>query len=277
MIATLRSPGFKRPLSFNVPASFADLSAKQLVVLANMLSVFTKTQACIFFILHVAKLRVMSTGSFTLNNNLSGWMLRRGVFGRRFLLADRDVVHLSGLLSWLFDKNGELNITLSTLPDCSHFIRNPLITPGPALTTLSFEQYTHADTHFQNFATSKNVADLNKMVCALCTPSFNSDNYLDLMPQVEKLNYWIRIVLFWYFLGSRRVLTHVFPNLFSSGSGDDKPSDVYLQYMALTSSMCESPADISAVKKQLAWDVFSFLEEKIKANKKLEEQLKKYK
>jgi hypothetical protein len=41
--------------------------------------------------------------------------------------------------------------------------------------------------------------------------------------------------------------------------------------------MCDSPSEISNVKIQLAWDVFSFLEEKIKANKRAEEQLKKYK
>ena len=45
--------------------------------------------------------------------------------------------------------------------------------------------------------------------------------------------------------------------------------------MKLTSGMIETPADISETKKQLVWDVFSYLDEKIKAFKATKKNLKK--
>ncbi len=273
----LTDPSSKKSIRFVLPGSFSELNSDQLTHLAFFVNTAPKHLALINFILYLSNLVVVRAGSFFIDNNSAAWVVRRKWHTRRYLVCDRDLMYLISLLDWMFD-NDQLNITLSNFPSDSKYVKR-LVSPGPAFTTLSYEQYTHADTHFSNFYKSKDFDELFKMICALCASNFHTDTYLDNLAHVRRFNRWYCMVIFWYFIGSKKVIAKVFPNLFSipdntSASAD---SDVYLQYMSLTSAMCDSPSEISNVKIQLAWDVFSFLEEKIKANKRAEEQLKKYK
>lgn len=275
----LSPPDSKRCIEFVIPDSMNSLNSADLIRLAELSHSCPKYQALILFVIHISGLRVETSGSYGVGSDKTAWILRRGLRGKRMLISDRDMLHLASLLDWVY-VNDELNVSLSALPsDFCRFIPRKLCVPGPAFTTLSFEQYTHADTHFHNFAKNSDIDELNKMICAITAAKFDSETYLNNTKRVAAMPYWLRIVIFWYYMGSKKTLSLAFPNLFSAGSGDGeaKQVDVYMQYMELTSSMCESPADIIPTEKTLAWKIFSYLEAKIKANKKLEESLKKYK
>lgn len=267
---TTRHTRHPRTSVFKTIDSWNSLTWAEAVKLAQLSSDFGKTEAIIKFFFHTNKLHPVKIDpvAFKIDGDTYyASILRRRL--RRFAISDIDFAAIVKLYSWIYGESDtpDSAITSSSLLPKLHVYNDTLIPPADALTSLTYQQYTIADVWFQKFMKTKELQYLDKLIVSLYSLNgrFNADSYTDYLPIIEDMTFYEKLVVLWYYLGCRKLLAKVFIHLFKTSDKDpETTSDPMLAWMRLTAGMIETPADISVTKKELLWDVFSYLDEKIK-------------
>lgn len=284
---TTRHRRKNKTYEYYMPGSWNELSIPQAVKLAELTSSYSKTEALLRFVFWLNNFSVIRQepviySGMNYRYKTKKWrkvvgddeeikaarVIRKGF--KRFIITDTDLNYITSIVEkWIFNGNEAPTSFLYVSKFKSIPINNDKLNPPcDVLTNCTYEQYTYIDTHFQNFMESKDTADLNMMICAMhqINTEFNSKMYLAYMPVFIDLPFYQKMVYLWFFIGCRKVLSHTFKNLFKESENDTKTkSDPILASIRLTSGMVRIPAHINPTKKELVWDIFSYLDEKIKA------------
>lgn len=277
---TTRHTRHPRTSVFRTIDNWNSLTWREAVKLAQLTSDFGKTEAIIKFFLHTNKLRVLNENPIAYKigeETFYASLLRRRLC--RFAISDLDMATIVKSYKWIYGETETPDSSISSssfLPKFNVY-NETLIPPADALTSFTYQQYTIADVWFQKFMKTKELKYLDTLIVSMYSVNgrFNPDTYADYLPVIKDLSFYEKLVILWFYLGCRKLLANVFVHLFKTSDKDpETTSDPMLAWMRLTAGMIETPADISVTKKELLWDVFSYLDEKIK---QFEETKSKYK
>lgn len=264
---TTRHTRKPRTYEFQIIDGWSNLTWKQAILLADLTSRLNQTDAIIRFFLKINNLHVVRIKR--ISQDVEGYKFESTVLRyklQRFVISDLDMTDIVKKHSWIYADQPapDPNIKSSNiLPKLKG-----LLPPADALTSLNYEQYTIADAHFQRFISKHETRFLDKLIATLYTTdgTFNADDIDNNIRAVRSLSFAEKTVILWYYLSCRKFLSEVFVNLFQTGdASEETKSDPMLAWMKLTAGMIDTPADISVTKKQLVWDVFSYIDEKIRA------------
>lgn len=270
---------------FQIVKGWSHLTWKQAILLADLTSRLNMTEAIIQFFLRINKLHVVRFPRII--TRVEGIAFESTILRyrfRRFVISDLDMSDIVKQHSWIYGDQQAPDpaiIVSNILPSIARVTRvrlkETLLPPANALTSLTYEQYTLADVWFQRFVSKGDIESLNQLIATLYTDgTFNPDKIETNLSAVKRLSFPQKTVILWFYLSCRKFLAKTFIHLFEASESDEKTkSDPILAWMKLTSGMIETPADISETKKQLVWDVFSYLDEKIKAFKAIKKKQKK--
>lgn len=246
------------------------LSWKQAVKLAELSSTYDKTTTLITFFFWLNNIKVLKKDPIIYQIDGAEYcasIVRHKL--RKFALSDIDLARIVKQFDWVYGAENSPNSYMSSssiLPKLP-INNNRLFPPADALSSLTYEQYTIVDIYYHRFMKSKKDTDLSLMIAALYSVNgkFDPETYAEYIPVFDELTFYDRLVILWFYIGSRKILEKTFCHLFSQSESSEKTkSDPMLAWMKLTAGMLESPADLSVTKKQLVWDVFSYLDEKIR-------------
>lgn len=256
--------------------SWQELNLKHLLKLANLTTTYSKEHAKTMFFLWINKLKVSKQDPICYAPGKYARVIKRGF--KRFVIADLDMAYILRRFEWIYNNQSTPDSKMfHSVFNRIHINDHTLVPPGDSLNNFSYEQFTHVDSHYQNWLQSHNSDDLHKMIVSMYTINgvFNPVENNKFIPLIEDMSDDLKIVHVWFYVGSRKVLAYIFENLFNQSDSDTKTkSDPFLAWMKLTSGMIQTPADLEITKKQLIWDVFSYLDEKIDAYNKQKAKLK---
>ncbi len=256
---------------FFIPDAWNDLSFKQARKLAELNTKYDKQTAIIHFFCWLNDFHIVRGTTMIyrdeFGSTFSCWYFRKHI--HKWLIPEFSISAISNALEkWIFNgdeaPNSQLHVSIFKpfKAEKHHFFP-----PADIISNLTYEQYTYADSHFQNFMNKKEPKELDSFIAALyCVDNqFNPKTYLNYVHIFKKRSFYDKLVHLWFFIGCRKVLSYIFFNLVkASDNNPDTKSDPILSWMKLTSGMTKSPAEIDLTKKQLAWDVFAWLDSEIK-------------
>ncbi|CAL2105481.1 conserved hypothetical protein [Tenacibaculum sp. 190524A02b] len=158
--------------------------------------------------------------------------------------------------------------------------------PYDRLANLTIEEFSYADLFYYNWATTKDLQDLNRLVCVLYRPvdkatkerrTFKKEELAKHSTIIEALPKSIKLVVAMAYQGSRELIINRSKNVFSSG----KKKTPYIPFSKIVNEMARSEnqpfGDFYKTKSANVHDFFELLDEERKSQKERERNFKKNK
>jgi hypothetical protein len=281
---------------FLLPGRWNELTADQVEALAR-LSVyeFTEAEIKLRLLMHCLKCRVQQK-PFVKIQNIEHYYVKINK-QNAFLISALDLAFASSCFDFLFEQ-GYKGAFISSKLSVNHFPvlkikRKSLYGPANLLRNCIFAEWMVTETHYANYLKTKDEKHFSKLIATLYRPAKRNATEAEIATDaretfhdalIEKrakliahIKPWQRVAVMMFYSGVRDNFARMFPNLFDTQqTGKADKTDTF-SYMTRINDMLagEDVTKKEAVRQTNLIDILINLEEKVKANKKIEKEFKK--
>lgn len=136
--------------------------------------------------------------------------------------------------------------------------------PKNALSNLIFEEYIYTETYFYRYNKTKDEKWLNLLISVLYKPKIiNANTNFDIAVckanalKIAKIDEAYKLLVLWYYIGSKNFLAGKFRFLFNGGVDDGL--DPFESFLKLTSQLAGKPHENEKVRQTKLYDVLANL------------------
>lgn len=257
----------------NVPQSWQEMSAKQLLALARLSAAGISAQCIkLLFAFHVI-------GACVLRRKSDGtYILLRGF--RRFVLSAGDCTLLAEKFAWLFseEKDSEGRTVMTLVPQ---FVNCPwnrighLNGPGDFFDRLTYYQYMFL-LHYES-TISDRPEDSDRLLACLWHSGevFDSNTIEHDRRRIARMSSERRIVMLWYYIGCKNALHKRYPRIFAA-AGEGGTGNVFEDQMRVVDALAGGDmTKKDLVRSGYLYDALVSMDESVRRSEEMEVSMKK--
>lgn len=212
--------------TIEVPSEWNELQDHHLTKLQDLLYERNTPQAIrVKLLLYILRARV--TPYVYPKNNYKIWGI--SIEGERVFMDSAELIDLASVFDFLFDTEGRLDVRLTRTPFFRlETPRMMLMGPEDGLTNISYGQFVQTQSLLP-LVKEDFYSYIDQFLCVLWKdlrfePTEDGDP-----DWLADVNYAVKRIMLWYYVGSMRFIAEKFPRLFSGGesSTDENPFEAH--------------------------------------------------
>lgn len=180
---------------FNGPSSWNELTAERLLNIAKRRATFTDDQ------------------QYLLSLVAPMFKIPKGLFGQ---LLPSQIVQLTECLEWLFEPN---DLQKWLIPVLFHG-RKRYEGPGDLLSSMTGNEFIHAELHYQRWLFSKDIIHLHHLTAIIYhdrrSKRFDTDKISERLANSKRLAPWFHEAIAINYAGCRNVMTRLHPHVWKA-------------------------------------------------------------